>query len=46
MSDEDTNGSTNADEQRLEGDINKEISKLKYFLEETDKLIQELLKDS
>lgn len=40
MSDEDTNGSTNADEQRLEGDINKEISKLKYFLEETDKLIQ------
>ncbi|XP_074635835.1 uncharacterized protein LOC141894168 [Acropora palmata] len=28
------------DEQRLEGEIQKEINKLKYFLEETDDLIQ------
>lgn len=28
------------DEQRLEGEIQKEINKLKYFLEETDNLIQ------
>ena len=28
------------DEQRLEGEIQKEISKFKYFLEETDDLIQ------
>ncbi|XP_067041060.1 troponin I-like [Acropora muricata] len=28
------------DEQRLEGEIRKEINKLKYFLEETDDLIQ------
>ncbi len=27
-------------EQKLEGDINKEISKLKYFLEETDQTIE------
>ena len=32
------------DEQRLEGEIQKEINKLKYFLEETDDLIQ--IKDS
>ena len=31
------------DEQRLEKEIDKEIQKLKYFLEETDDLIQ--LKD-
>ena len=35
MSDtEDTN--TSKEEQRLEKDIDKEINKLKYFLEETD----------
>ena len=28
------------DEQHLEGEIQKEINKLKYFLEETDDLIQ------
>ena len=28
------------DEQRFEGEIQKEINKLKYFLEETDDLIQ------
>ena len=28
------------DEQRLEGEIQKDINKLKYFLEETDDLIQ------
>ena len=27
-------------EKKLEDDINKEVSKLKYFLEETDELIQ------
>ena len=38
MSDtEDTN--TSKEEQRLEKDIDKEINKLKYFLEETDELI-------
>jgi len=29
---------TNEDQQRLEKDIDKEINKLKYFLEETDEL--------
>ena len=28
------------DKQRLEGEIQKEVNKLKYFLEETDDLIQ------
>ena len=35
MSDEEASEITNTGEQKLEGDIEKEISKLKYFLEET-----------
>ena len=30
----------NEDEQRMEKDIDKEINKLKYFLEETNQLIE------
>ena len=40
MSDEEASEITNTGEQKLEGDIEKEISKLKYFLEETNEIIQ------
>ena len=40
MSDEEASEITNTGEQKLEGDIEKEISKLKYFLEETNEITQ------
>jgi chemotaxis protein histidine kinase CheA len=40
MSDEETSEITNTGEQKLEGDIEREISKLEYFLEETDDVIE------
>ncbi|XP_028410907.1 uncharacterized protein LOC114533565 [Dendronephthya gigantea] len=40
MSDEEASEITNAGEQKLEGDIEKEIAKLKYFLEETNEIIE------
>ena len=40
MSDGETTEINNTAEQKLEGDIDKEISKLKYFLEEADEIIQ------
>ena len=33
-------GNDGDNEQKLEGDINKETSKLSYFLEETDQTIE------
>ncbi|XP_028411681.1 uncharacterized protein LOC114534438 [Dendronephthya gigantea] len=40
MSDEEASKITNAGEQKLKGDIEKEIAKLKYFLEETNEIIE------
>ena len=40
MSEEETNATVNIEEERLEENIKKEISKLQYFLEETEQLIQ------
>ena len=43
MSDDEQTGEVevNSEEQKLEGSIDKEIAKLKYFLEETDQIITE-----